>query len=231
MQVNDEQRKKIEALAYKNAKVTFAQIRIELKLQDKPHIRFNLCSYDEKNPEYNKKLICSIQREKPEFEEKHKLQIVDIYTGDMTILDEEIKEIFRKRKETWKNAKKLYVYYSDIRKQLNIPDNFRFMNLSGYTKSEAEIGGKAKYVKQFEYKETFIELKGYHKIKKAVEENSNNEKWEQIKNDTKKLETIAEALTYHKSDETRSKYLKDKGIVDEDIIAAALTIRAYPNNH
>ena len=224
LQVNDEQRKKIEALAYKNAKVTFAQIRIELKLQDKPHIRFNLCSYDEKNPEYNKKLICSIQREKPEFEEKHKLQIVDIYTGDMTILDEEIKEIFRKRKETWKNAKKLYVYYSDIRKQLNIPDNFRFMNLSGYTKSEAEIGGKAKYVKQFEYKETFIELKGYHKIKKAVEENSNNEKWEQIKNDTKKLETIAEALTYHKSDETRSKYLKDKGIVDEDIIAAALTI-------
>jgi len=217
------QRDKIIALAYKNAGgVKFAQVRTELGLQDDLHMRFNLCSYSEKNPEYNKKLVCNIKDGRLDFEEKHKLQIVDINTGETKALDKEIKEIFKKRKETWKNAKKLYVYYSDIRKQLNIPDDFRFAELKGYTKSAAELGSESKYIKQFE-DDTFIELKGYHKIRKAVE-NCDKNKWDELAGDTNKLDIIAEALVYHKSDETRTDYLKENGIIDEDIINAVLTI-------
>ncbi|HUU53021.1 MAG TPA: type II CRISPR RNA-guided endonuclease Cas9 [Candidatus Bathyarchaeia archaeon] len=221
--LDDEQRKKIEALAYKNNKVTFAQIRKELELENDLDKRFNLCSYREKNPEYNKKLECKVNNRKLDFEEKHKLQIVNTVTGEITVLDKEIKGIFKKRKETWKNAKNLYVYYYDIRKQLKIPDDFRFSGLKGYTQSESELVSKAKYIQQFEDKDTFVELKGYHKIRKSME-SCGEGKWDELKEDTKKLDIIAEALVYHKSDETRTKYLKEKGITDKDIIEAALTI-------
>lgn len=217
--LDDNQRKKIEALAYKNAKVTFTQIRTELGLQDDLHLRFNLCSYSEKNPEYTKKLECEIKNGQLQFDEKHKVSIVDIRTGEVKVFDGEIKNIFNGKK-LWQNSKKVHVYYSDIRKQLNLSGDFRFKDLSGYTKSAAEFGSEAKYVKQFE-NDTFIELKGYHKIKKAIED---KKKWEQIGDDIAKLDAIAEALTYCKSDETRAAYLKEHGITDEKVIDAVLTL-------
>jgi|GEM_PF-1520869 len=223
VQLDKNQRDKIEALAYKNTKVTFSQVRNELKLENDLGKRFNLCSYREKDPEYNKKLTCNVKDGHPDFEEKHKLQIVDINTGAITVFDEEIREIFRKRKETYKNAKKLYVYYSNIRKQLNLSGDFRFAGLEGYTKSEAELGGKAKYIKQFE-DDTFVELKGYHKIRKAVEKLCGDSKWEELAADTRNLDIIAESLVYHKSDETRTRCLRENGVVDEDIVNAVLTI-------
>lgn len=222
--IDDKQRAKIEALAYKNSKVTFHQVRKELGLENDLDKQFNLCSYKEKNPEYNKKLVCEVKDGRLEFYEKHKLKIVNIRTGELTVLDKKIKEIFKKRKETWKNAKKLYVYYSDIRKQLNIPDDFRFAGLKGYTQSESELGSKAKYIKQFESNDIFIEHKGYHKIRKAVVEHCDQSKWEELRKDTKKLDIIAEAIVYHKSDETRTEYLKENSIIDKDIIDAVLTI-------
>jgi CRISPR-associated endonuclease Csn1 len=221
LQLDKDQRDKIIALAYENAKVTFAQTRTALELQDKLHTRFNRCSYREKNPEYNKKLECEVKNGKLQFNEKHKVPIVDINTGEVKILDKEIKVIFLSKK-LWPNAKKIYVYYSDIRKQLNLSEDFRF-NLSGYTKSAAEFGSETKYIKQFEG-DTLVELKGYHKIKNAIEENCGGEKWGQISGDTAKLDTIAEALTYCKSDETRKDYLLKNGISDESIIEAVLTI-------
>ena len=221
--LDDKQRHKIVTQAYKNAKVTFAQIRTELELQDDLHIRFNLCSYGEKNPEYNKKLLCSVKDGRLEFGEKHIIPVVDINTGEITVLDKEIKAIFRKRKESWRNAKTLCVYYSDIRKQLNISGDFRFANLKGYTKSAVELGSEAKYIKQFEG-DIFIELKGYHKLKKAIMENCGDKKWAGLDGDIDNLDIIAEALVYYKSDETRTQYLKEKGIVDEDIINAVLKI-------
>jgi len=75
--LNEEQRKKIEALAYRNKKVTFAQIRTELELANDSGKRFNLCSYREKNPEYNKKLTCQIKDERPEFEDQRNFQEKD----------------------------------------------------------------------------------------------------------------------------------------------------------
>jgi len=220
----DKQRDKIIVLAYKNpGAVTFDHIRRQLGLQDKLHITFNLCSYREKNPEYNKKLECEIKNSQLQFDDKHKVPIVDIHTGKVKVLDEEIKKIFNSKK-LWPNSKKIYIYYSDMRKQLNISENFRFGNLKGYTKSAAELGSDTEYIKQFEKDDTFIELKGYHKIKKAVEENGGTEKWEQLSKDTSKLDAIAEALTYCKSDETRTDYLQKNGISDKDIIEAVLTI-------
>ena len=219
--LDKDQRNKIEVLAYKNAKVTFHQIRTELKLEK--HLRFNLCSYSEKNPEYNKKLKCKVKDGKLKYDEIHKLNVANIQTGEIATFYKEIKDIFKKKK-LWPKSKELYVYYSDIRKQLGLSDNFRFANLSGYTKSPAELGNEIIYIKQFEDKDTFVELKGYHKIRKAVEQHCNKSPWDNLKKDTKKLDVISEALVYHKSDVTRSAYLNENGIVDKDIINAVLTI-------
>ena len=195
--LDDKQREKIETLAYKNAKVTFSQIRAELGLQDKLHIRFNLCSYKEKNPEYNKKIKCEVKNGLLQFDEKHKV-VVNTETGEI-ILDKEIKDIFQKKFKP--NYKQVTLYYSDIRKELqNSTDfkisDFRFQKFEKeYTKSVAELereakakaekkskkaedfDGEAAYIKQFE-DDTFVELKGYHKIKKAIEKTDG--KWEQI---------------------------------------------------
>lgn len=240
LSLDKEQRGKIKDLAYKNAKVTFAQIRKELELEGDLHIQFNLCCYAEKNPEYKAKLQCEIKDGRLQFEEKHKVPIVDINMGEVTVLDNEIKGIFRSKK-LWPKANKINVYYSNIRKQLNLSGNIRFADLKGYTKTATELerearekatkknkkikefDGKAAYVKQFEDKEIFTELKGYHKIKKAIEENADGQ-WDQLSQEPEKLDVIAEALTYCKSDETRTKYLRDKGITDRKIIDAVLTI-------
>ena len=222
LSLDDNQREKIEALSYKNAKVTFTQIRTELGCQDDLHIRFNLCSYSEKNPEYNKRIECEIKKGQLEFEQKHKVPIVDINSGEIRVLDGEIKKIFRSKK-LWPNSKKIHVYYSDIRKQLNRPGDFRFADLKGYTKSASELGSDAKYIKQFE-DATFIELKGYHKIKKAVIDHCGDKKWAELSANTNNLDIIAESLVYHKNDETRTVYLKNNGIIDKETIDATLTI-------
>jgi len=212
----------IEALAYKNAKVTFAQIRTALGLEDKLHLRFNLCSYREKNPEYNEKLECEIKNGRLQFGEQHKVPVVNIRTGAIEILDGKIKDVFSGKK-LWPNAKKMHVYYSDIRKQLNLSGDYRFKNLSGYTKSAEEFGSEAKYIKQFEYA-TFIELGGYHKIRKAIEEKCGSQTWQTLSADTAALDTVAEALTYRKSDQTRAAYLQERQITDSKLIQAVLTL-------
>ena len=232
LSLDNNQREKIEALAYKNAKVTFTQIRNELEQQDDLHIRFNLCSYSEKNPEYNKRIECEIKKGQLQFEKKHKVPIVDINTGKIRVLDKEIRKIFHSKK-LWSNSKKIHVYYSDMRKQLNLSENLRFgyfrkkdnafKELEGYTKTESELGSDAMYIKQFE-DVTFVELKGYHKIKKAVVEHDSEEKWAELAANTKSLDIIAEALVYHKSDNTRTEYIEQKSVVDKDIIDASLTI-------
>jgi len=217
------QRAKTEALAYKNAGgVTFAQIRTELGLQDELHLRFNLCSYREKNPEYDKKLKCVVKNGLLQFDDVHRVPVVNINTGEVQIYDDEIKHIF-KQKKLWPGRKDVSLYYSDIRKQLNLSGDFRFADLKGYQKSPTELGSEGKYLKQFE-DDTFIELKGYHKIRRAIEKHCTPDTWAHLATDTNRLETLAEALVYHKSDETRTAYLKEKGIVDRDIIDAILTV-------
>ena len=112
-------------------------------------------------------------------------------------LKSQINEIFEK----YPNRKALKFYYSDIRKQLKLPDNIRFVKLKkDYCLSIEEIG-KEKYYAQFE-KETFVEFSGYNILKKGLKEcfvdNENT------------LNTIAETLVYYQSDEARKQYLQAK---------------------
>jgi len=227
--LDKEQREKIEALAYKNAKVTYSQIRDELGLGDKLHIRFNRNIYTEKNPEYDKKLKCEVEEGKLQFDENHQITI-NTDTGEI-ILDREIKNLFQKRFRP--NYNHVTLYYSDIRRELENSEDFKIKDFrfkkfqKEYTKSEKELKSKAEYIKQFE-DETFIELKGYHKIRKAIEKNCGEEKWRQISSDREKcgemIDMIARAMTYCKSDETRTKDLKDNGITDQGVIDAVLSI-------
>lgn len=228
--LNDTQRGQIAELAYKNAKVTFAQIRDELGFQDRPHIRFNLCPYKEINPEYDEKLKCDVKDGKLQFDEEHNIPIIDTGTGEVKTLDREIKDIFQKRLRLKPNYKHIILSYSDIRKELQNSENFKISDFifqkfeKKYIKTASKSGGEAEYIKQFEEDRDnpFVELKGYHKIRRAIEKADG--KWEQIKKDTEKLDTIAEALTYCKSDKTRTAYLQQHNITDKEIIEAVLTI-------
>lgn len=226
--IKDDNRKAIEGLAYKNSCVTFTQIRKELRLENDLEKQFNLCSYKENDPEYNKKLKCEVKNGQLQFDEKHKIPIIDIETGEIKVLDMEIRDIFEKKIKP--NYKHVTLYYSDIRKELSLSENVRFKCFmkgkkkeNTYTKSEEELGNRAKYIKQFE-DATFIELSGYHKIRRAIEKYCGDGKWDGLSKDTEKLDVIAEALTYHKSDDTRKEHLENNGITDKNIIDAALTI-------
>lgn len=220
--LTDQQRRTIEELAYNNEKVTFWQVRNALGLDSKLDARFNLCSYREHDPEYRKKLECAVKGGKLEFDEKHRVPVVNIRTGEVHELDGEIREVFESKK-LWPNAKKIHVFYSDIRKQLSLSEDVRFLKLSGYTKSAEELGSEAKYVKQFE-NAIFVELRGYHKLRKAIEGQCGQAAWQELRQDTDRLDAIAEALTYCKSDVTRRAYLKERGIQDEKVIEAILRV-------
>jgi CRISPR-associated endonuclease Csn1 len=221
--LDDNQRQKITALAYEKNKVTFAHIRTELGLKKSLQYRFNLCSYRENNPEYSKKIDCQVKDGQLLFDDKHQIPIVDIRTGEVSILDREIQSVLKSKKR-WSNSKKVSVYYSDIRKQLNLSDEYRFKNLSGYTKSIEEFGDEEKYIKQFENKDVFIELRGFHKIRKAILEHTDDMTWQKLQKDRIQLETIAEALTYCKSNDTREIYLKNNGIRDKKVVDSVLTL-------
>lgn len=241
--LDDEQRDKIERLAYKNSKVTFSQIRKELGLENDLDKQFNLCSYKENDPEYVTKLTCDIKDSKLQLDDKHKINAVDIRTGEVRDVSNEIKKLFEKKQTAYPNSKKLYAYYSEIRKEINLSENIRFecfMNgqkkKNIYTKSEEELGSKAEYIRQFEDKDAkgdvFVELSGYHKIRRAIEKYCGDGKWDGLSKDAEKLDIIAEALTYHKSDDTRKQHLKSNGITDKDIVNAVLTINmAKVDNH
>ncbi len=222
-ELKEEQVSKIAELAYEKNKVTYSQIRKCLGLEDELHKRFNMCSYRGKNPEYEKKLSCDVKNGRPEFNAKHKLELVEIETGEIKPIGEHVQQLFKRRAKRRLNSKKISLYYSDIRKSLNISNNYRFSNLNGYIKSATELGSEAKYLKQFE-KDTFVELKGYHEIRKTIQKNCDDGKWDEIASDVKTLDTIAEALVYHKSDETRREYLNGNGINDEELIEAVLTM-------
>lgn len=223
--LNGEQRKKIEDLTYKYTEVKYSQIRKELKLEDKLNLQFNLCSYSEKNPEFDKALKVKVTNKKPEFNDKHIIKVVDISTGEESMYDKQIQDIFNRLLIRYPNAKNLSVYYSDLRKKVQLNENQRFKDILGkYTQSEHDWGSKAKYLKQFEDKDVFIKLSGFHKIKNAIKTSSNDDIWENLKTNSAKLDILSDALTYCKSDDTRRQFLVEHKITDENIIKAVLTL-------
>jgi len=97
--------------------------------------------------------------------------------------------------------------YKQVKSQLNLDENiiFKGLNYSSKDKKPEESA--------------FIELKGYHEIKKSIENNINKECWQSIKYDKNILNQIAIAITFEKSDEGIQDRLRENTI-SEDIIQA-----------
>ncbi|MCK7461237.1 MAG: hypothetical protein MZU84_03800 [Sphingobacterium sp.] len=85
--------------------------------------------------------------------------------------------------------------YEQIRKALAIPDNYIFKGVN--YKKDADKAEKT----------VFYEMKGYQKIRKAVESSIGKDYWNVIKDDKDLLNTIARAITFEKSDESIQKRL------------------------
>ena len=201
------------ALNSKNCKVTFSDLRKFLNLNENQ--RFNLCSYYEYNPEYQKSI--SIEKNKIATFNSDNLALYDCETGEIEdSVWSNLKEITNAYFAKYVNAKNVKYYYSDIRKQLNIPMNKRFVKLKkDYCLSKNEIGIE-KYLAQFE-KETFVEFSGYNLLKKGL-----GDTFEKFTKDN--LNDIAEALVYYQSDEARKLYLEQCGFNDEDVINKILEL-------
>jgi CRISPR-associated endonuclease Csn1 len=103
--------------------------------------------------------------------------------------------------------------YAQIRKELVIPDEWQFAGLSYYRKGEAVNPETAK----------FVALDGFHKLKKAITDRAGKTAWGNIAENIDRLDDLAFALTFFKTDEDIQKYLREKEIPDE-IIQAVLTV-------
>ncbi|MDO4162483.1 MAG: type II CRISPR RNA-guided endonuclease Cas9 [Pseudomonadota bacterium] len=197
----------------KNCKISFSDLRQFLNLNNGQ--KFNLCSYHEYNPEYQKTI--KIERNKINEFNSDNLSLYDTQTGE--ILDSCWKDLKQKAEQyfnKYDQAKSVSYYYSDVRKQLDIPENKRFLKLKkDYCLSQSEIGID-KYLAQFE-KETFVEFSGYWLLKKELGDN-----FKSLSKDT--LNDIAEALAYCKTDESRQLYLQQHGICDETFINKILEL-------
>lgn len=121
--------------------------------------------------------------------------------------EEEIKKIIELAHS---NSK---VTYKQVKKLLNIDNNVRFNGLN-YNKIEKnKKTGEEKLVDPEE--KTFIELKKYHEFRKAIEKNNGKEYFDNIKYDKQLFNSIAEILTYEKSDEAILKAMSEKNIPAE----------------
>jgi len=110
------------------------------------------------------------------------------------------------------------VDYARLRKVLNLEDDIRFASLSYYHKCKGEE------VDKFDCeKKVFAQLFGYHEMRKAFERAG---KWEIVKIDPDILDTIAEALTFYKTDEDITKHLKACGLTD-DMVDIAMGIGSF----
>ncbi len=210
--INQSQREIIIELAKKKEKITFTDLRNELKLDY--DTLFNLCDYREDNPEYSKAI--TIKRDKIS---DIKQEDCDLYSENGEVVDNFHLKLIEDVQKVFNNYPKLQAkkyYYYDIRRMYKdkLKDELRFSKLkSNYIKSRLEVGDE-KYYKQFE-KDTFVSLSGYHLLKKGL-----GDYFENLTNE--QLDIIAESLVYYKSDDTREKYLKENGIIDDNLISKIL---------
>ncbi len=209
-------KEKILQLALQKEKVSFSDLREILNLTDFDD-KFNLCSYREFNPEYEK--IITIKRDKIE---NIKIDDFSMYNiqGETDVYNcwQDVKPKVKQYFDKNKDAKDKKYYFSDIRKMIpnHQDEGLRFEKLKkDYCLSKEEIGEKDYYA-QFE-KDTFVSFPGYHKLKKKLKDDFN-------KLSVENLNDIAEALVYCKSDETRREYLIKKGIQDESLISQILDL-------
>ncbi|MCT2533914.1 type II CRISPR RNA-guided endonuclease Cas9 [SAR92 clade bacterium H231] len=113
--------------------------------------------------------------------------------------------------------KNLKVTYAQIRKKLDIADNVRFVGLDYYA---AEKKGKDPEA------QIFLEIKGFHRLRAAIEKNCGKTEWNNLTGNPELLDSIAEALTCWKTDNNRQRELEALGL-SQNIIDALLPLDGF----
>jgi CRISPR-associated endonuclease Csn1 len=93
--------------------------------------------------------------------------------------------------------------YKQLRQKLNIPPASRFVGLN-YSKATKQGKDPEEQI--------FIELKGFHGLKNAIEKKSGEAAWTNLAKAPAQLDTIAEILTCWKNDDNRQRELLASGI-------------------
>jgi len=160
------------------------------------------------------------------FEKTEKRAPVNSYTGERLTLLQKIAnlKIISNHQEKSINLEQykpiiklayenVKVTYKQLRKVINIADNATFKSLKYYEKGV--------YNKKVE-DDNFIELKGYHAIKKAITNALGEKYWHNLEITTNMdptiLDTIAYAVTIHKEENAVVKELQEQGITDINLI-------------
>lgn len=113
--------------------------------------------------------------------------------------------------------KNLKITYAQLRKKLDIADNLRFVGLDYY---RAEKKGKDPEA------QIFAELKGFHRLRKAIEETCGKTEWNNLTGKPALLDSIAEILTCWKTDDNRQRELLSLGL-SQNIIDALLPLDGF----
>ena len=95
------------------------------------------------------------------------------------------------------------VSYKQLRQKLDIPEACRFVGLNYYQADKANKDPE---------EQVFIELKGFHALRKTIEKKCGKTDWANLAAKPRLLDTIAEALTCWKSDDNRQRELEAIGI-------------------
>ncbi|MFO0703827.1 MAG: type II CRISPR RNA-guided endonuclease Cas9 [Patescibacteria group bacterium] len=134
---------------------------------------------------------------------------------EFSLDDADIKKIFDKGFEHSK------LTYAHIRKILSLPETTRY---SRFKYKYAKLTGNKLSPEDVKIENTkFFEPKGYKAIEKAF---SGYIIWNDLKNNDDILDTVAEALTYNKTEDDIQKFLKGKG-VDQEIIDVCAKIKTF----
>ncbi|HOX22398.1 MAG TPA: type II CRISPR RNA-guided endonuclease Cas9, partial [Elusimicrobiales bacterium] len=113
------------------------------------------------------------------------------------------------------------VSYSQLRKKLAISDEWYFKGV--------DYSLRAAQKKHPESKE-FAKMQGYHDMRDAISKKLGERSWEAIKNNAELLDSIAEGLTYEKTDESVRKYLLEHN-VPQDIADAVSELHMIKFTH
>ncbi len=112
---------------------------------------------------------------------------------------------------------RVVVKYAQVRRALDLPDDILFVGLRYRDDENAE-------------NEKLIELKGWHKMKKALSDAGLTTEWHGIASRTEELDELAYALSVFKDDKEISTHLRAKGF-DDVVIQALLSVNFSKFSH
>ena len=107
--------------------------------------------------------------------------------------------------------------YKQLRQKLDIPNACRFVGLN-YFQADKQNKDPEEQV--------FIELKGFHTLRKAIEKKCGKTDWANLAAKPVVLDTIAETLTCWKTDDNRQRELEARG-VSQAVIDAVIPLDGF----